>query len=356
MAKPLGRSRSFRALISDPDSPKEKTQPAPRRLQKNQRPREISPVRDLRVAGSPKPRIPLMRSRSQAKKDQSHVVNDPLENEDQYPGINPLASHTSSMLFAPTPQAATEPPPYAVCDGMAIGMALGSPRDNPEWPSEPPPPIRSNDDDNDSRTAISSPAPLQNPTDRCEGGPTLKHKSSRWKVLGGMFSKKTTESPPPSSFYQAQHLSSSPQTPQPHAPKPKEVSRKRSVKKMGNTKNIDQEHGQPSFRRAQTTPPTQTEAAPRPPPKTTQSSVRAAHFQLGGVRMLDVDIPNTKLDRYSVMFDAVLKPDQPVSQSQSSLLARRQVNVGTLKPLCGFGTDVGFLDSRKCLRKCTDKI
>ncbi|KAI9721017.1 MAG: hypothetical protein M1812_002496 [Candelaria pacifica] len=339
MAKPLSRSRSFRALKLNSDSPKETAQPAPRRLQKQQRPREISPIQDRNITNDSQPRKPLMRSRSQTKKDQPHMVNSSPRNEAHYPGINPLGSHTSSMFFAPMPQAAAEPPPYASCDEMAIGMALGSPRDNPQWSFEAQLPVTSHDNDNDSRTTVSSPAPSQNPSDRCHGGPTLKHKGSRWKVLGGMFGKKATESPPPPSFYQVQQSSSSPRTPQAHTPKPNKVSRERSIKKRINPKNKDRGEGKPIFNRAQTVPLAQAEATPRPPPKSTQSSLRPGQFHLGGTRMLDVDIPNTKLDRYSVMFDAVLKPDLPTAQPQSSLLARRQANVGSLKPLYGTGTD-----------------
>ncbi|KAI9700636.1 MAG: hypothetical protein M1836_002003 [Candelina mexicana] len=326
MAKPLGRSRSFRALLSNSELPKENTQPAPRRLQKQQRPREISPAQYRDTTSSPRPRKPLMRSRSQTKGDQPDAVKNTAGNESHYPGVNPLASHTSSMFFTPMPQAAAEPPPYAPCDELAIGMALGSPRDNPQWSSEPPLPVPSNDNHNDSRTTVSSPAPSQISNDRSQGGPTLKHKGSRWKLLGGMFGRKTTESSPSSSFNQVQHPSSSPRTPQSNTPKTTEVLRERSIKRRANPRIKEQGEGKPNLKRAQTSPLSQSEAAPKPPPKSTQSSLRPARAQLEGGRMLDVDIPNTKLDRYSVMFDAVLKPTQPATQPQSSLLARRQAN------------------------------
>ncbi|RGP59126.1 hypothetical protein FLONG3_11280 [Fusarium longipes] len=44
--------------------------------------------------------------------------------------------------------------------------------------------------------------------------------------------------------------------------------------------------------------------------------------------LLDVEIPDTKMDRYSVMFNSVLQPQQG---SASSLLARRQANLDHLK-------------------------
>ncbi|KAL4723427.1 hypothetical protein ACLX1H_009924 [Fusarium chlamydosporum] len=45
--------------------------------------------------------------------------------------------------------------------------------------------------------------------------------------------------------------------------------------------------------------------------------------------LLDVEIPNIKMDRYSVMFNSVLQP--PQQGSASSLLARRQANLDHLK-------------------------
>jgi hypothetical protein len=50
----------------------------------------------------------------------------------------------------------------------------------------------------------------------------------------------------------------------------------------------------------------------------------------GGTLLLDVSIPDIKLDRYSVMFNNLLQTN---SDRSSSLLARRQGNADKLKPL-----------------------
>jgi hypothetical protein len=59
-------------------------------------------------------------------------------------------------------------------------------------------------------------------------------------------------------------------------------------------------------------------------------SIVTTNSDMTGTSLLDVDIPDIKLDRYSVMFNNLL---QPSSDRPSSLLARRQGNVDKLKPL-----------------------
>jgi hypothetical protein len=50
--------------------------------------------------------------------------------------------------------------------------------------------------------------------------------------------------------------------------------------------------------------------------------------------LLDVEIPNVKLDRYSVMFGSLLQSNSSsTSNRSSSLLVRRQGNSERLKPL-----------------------
>jgi hypothetical protein len=53
----------------------------------------------------------------------------------------------------------------------------------------------------------------------------------------------------------------------------------------------------------------------------------------GATPMLDVSIPDIKLDRYSVMFGNLLEPNANRTKRSSSLLVRRQVNSDKLKPL-----------------------
>lgn len=62
----------------------------------------------------------------------------------------------------------------------------------------------------------------------------------------------------------------------------------------------------------------------------------------GELPLLDVSIPDIKLDRYSVMFNNLL---QPTSNRTSSLLVRRQGNAEKLKPLTELSAKVRCLDS-----------
>lgn len=68
-------------------------------------------------------------------------------------------------------------------------------------------------------------------------------------------------------------------------------------------------------------------------PRNTQDHSSTA---TGSGLLLDIDIPSIEMERYSVMFGSLLKPDLP-----SSLLERRQGNVDKLKPLNEFSRKVG---------------
>ena len=58
----------------------------------------------------------------------------------------------------------------------------------------------------------------------------------------------------------------------------------------------------------------------------------------GGKPLLDVDIPQVHMERYSVMFSGVLPPS--TTNSSSSLLQRRQGNTDKVKPLNGLSIKV----------------
>jgi len=83
------------------------------------------------------------------------------------------------------------------------------------------------------------------------------------------------------------------------------------------------------------------EASPEPPPKdswgptasipkltVSTGSKDTSPRTLGSGPMLDVDIPDIQMERYSVMFDSLLRPER-----SSSLFVRRQANPEKLKPL-----------------------
>lgn len=88
-----------------------------------------------------------------------------------------------------------------------------------------------------------------------------------------------------------------------------------------------------SVQRSATTPiPISKETTSRlPPPQVVVSkSTQDAQGPSSGKPLLDVSIPDVKLERYSVMFGSLL---QPGSTRSSSLLMRRQGNPEKLKPL-----------------------
>ncbi|KAF1974839.1 hypothetical protein BU23DRAFT_91588 [Bimuria novae-zelandiae CBS 107.79] len=70
------------------------------------------------------------------------------------------------------------------------------------------------------------------------------------------------------------------------------------------------------------------------PPSVTISgtSQHTSHRNFGDKPLLDVDIPQVQMERYSVMFSGLL---QPQATSTSSLLQRRQGNTDRVKPLGG---------------------
>jgi hypothetical protein len=71
-------------------------------------------------------------------------------------------------------------------------------------------------------------------------------------------------------------------------------------------------------------------ASPAVPKLLVSKSAHAVPTLSGNKPLLDVSIPDIKLDRYSVMFGNLL---QPTSDRSSSLLVRRQGNAEKLKPL-----------------------
>lgn len=83
----------------------------------------------------------------------------------------------------------------------------------------------------------------------------------------------------------------------------------------------------PQLQRSQTCPiAEQRDKSPMPPPKDTGVNPDFATLQLNEGSLLQVEIPSVQLERYSVMFENVLK-----RPSSSSLLARRHEHFKDLK-------------------------
>lgn len=200
-------------------------------------------------------------------------------------------------------------------DGLAIGMALGSPS-HPDW----------NDSSNEIRDSATSGFP------ESSGGTSTKshpkqQKNSRWKVLGGLFGKKST--PSPSTFYQLQHS------------EPPEAAAYDSAASLGSQEDIPGRARASSENKVQQKPPVK-RAYTAPAPK---SDHLVPVPPTAGGSLLDFQIPDVRLERYSVMFGSVLTPHSQSSDSssrsspassprpgfqKSSLLSRRQAHLDNL--------------------------
>ncbi|KAH7317552.1 hypothetical protein BKA65DRAFT_104012 [Rhexocercosporidium sp. MPI-PUGE-AT-0058] len=207
-----------------------------------------------------------------------------------------------------------------------IGMALGSPQHPPTaWQQVPMDRYTESPDHIDDDFSNSVP---------------VKQKTSKWKILGGLFGGKKHEAQP-AAFYQLQPETSQ-QAPVNHgfdfgdqaasSEKPKSRGRGRS-----NSSARKAWKQKPDMSRADTVPPRfDLEGSGRQnqtgtPEITIDGGTviyDGAQSTQKGAGLLDVDIPSVQMERYSIMFGSVLQ--KPQSQS-SSLLARRQATLDKLK-------------------------
>ena len=251
--------------------------------------------------------------------------------------------------FPPPPNShAIDSPTRA--EDLNIGMALGSPSQVPQNRVQSPlPPLPAEAEDNNPTSVISSsPSPFVSDYATPKTSDLSKQKT-KWKKFGGLFGKKTTSSPmsPTSPLYRPQptSLEGSKSDSRPsysHKSTDRELEKTKDVTSLNKTlgKGTDstknkyfQKHRpqnlniQPNLSRANTAPILQTdERSPTPPPKDLTGQNGSSFSRVdGGPMMLQVEIPNVAMDRYSVMFGSVLKPRQP------SLLIRRQAQLENLK-------------------------
>lgn len=215
-------------------------------------------------------------------------------------------------------------------DEIVIGLALGSPRQNPL--SALPPDYR----DVDVSCVCSSP---ENPASTlgtvCEigsGSKGIKRKGSKWKSLGSFFGRSQVRSASP--FYQLDQK----QQPEPARQiiaqdylETNALRRKRADSNHGNKAHqVDSFTGTPGEEIGEPQPEMQ-----RIPAKYTAHAIAGdldPHGERQGSRMpgpslLQVEIPCVELERYSVMFGDVLEPQVRQIQRQPSLLARRQAHL-----------------------------
>jgi hypothetical protein len=227
------------------------------------------------------------------------------------PGIStPTALRTLPLRdYTPEPSE----PEYIEPDAqMEIGMALGS-------PSHPPMRWKSNiqlgmPDEHDL------PESFEPVTGWNISSAPSKQKLSKWKMFGGIFGKK----PSTTTFYQVQPNAttireadyapfSSPASSAGRLPGRGRANSEKKLKshkadvKRSNTVPLDF-----NFQEASSSVKSHD-----PPPE----------IRLDGGPLLNVEIPSTQMERYSVMFGSVLKPNAQTS----SLLARRQATLDKIK-------------------------
>jgi hypothetical protein len=247
----------------------------------------------------------------------------------------PLPQH-SSLKRSDTPESMNAGPGVMNLGQAEIGMALGSPTRQPiTWHQDIP--FESSDrndspDDQDNWT--NPPVPY-------------KPKTSKWKMLGGFFGGgKKQNAALAQPFYQLQPDVSHQTTVVDdfiHSDGPATSSEKKPVKSRGRGRTNSErrsEKSKPEMKRAKTAPLNfhfqDSEAGRMENPEITLDGgpmiddgvewhQKASHHV--GL-MLDVDIPSTQMERYSIMFGSVL---QKPTNTSSSLLTRRQATLDKLK-------------------------
>lgn len=353
MSKVLSRSKSWRVR-----SPKESGSDdisSPQLISTNAEPR--NDLRDLSTAPTTPPKDERPR-RSEAGTRPRTSSGPGDRTTTALPKSTPIVI-PSEYDYVKFPMPANTAVMYAeVHDEANIGVALGSPTQAPIWTQ--------------AQYPASSIASTVAATESTSGDEVphelLRPKVSRWRSLFGR------KSPQPSSpFYQLQTPTSASSDSHDHAvakaTRPgaaraesspiTAVHAKKDLKKTRLAKpSLDQMRtkdssghqtpAEPRLRGFSTSK--HGEESPIPPmkdypPRTANiPKVTVNNYALsppdpdGRSPLLDIDIPNTTMDRYSVMFGSVLKADK-----RSSLLARRQGNVEKLQPLSEAALKVRFV-------------
>jgi len=191
-----------------------------------------------------------------------------------------------------------------------IGMALGSPTHEP--------------------TAWRSQTPAESITRTLSPPPTLsRQKSRRWKLLGGFFGggkKNNVASAEP--FYQLQPQATFQTTVEGNYinfREPSTSTEKKPPRTRGRGKTTSErknETSKPDMKRANTVPSNFDFQ------DWERRQMDSSKVSREGGLMLDVEIPSTQLERYSIMFGSVL---QKAGDTSSSLLARRQATLDRLR-------------------------
>ncbi|KAI1465610.1 uncharacterized protein F4812DRAFT_452156 [Daldinia caldariorum] len=235
------------------------------------------------------------------------------------PQTSPQPKVSISNIRMPTPESINEIQP------TEIGMALGSPTMNPASGSlrTPQAPVRNWQG---STPSLVSPAPGVSTTIGSPEKSLRRKQSGRWRLFG-MFGRKQPDHPPPP----PRELKDIPLPRQPtEAPsKPRNTSKVERSNTVGTRRTPTQK---PIAPRSQTMP-YDGDSSAQESKSTLRGGSKETHGRIpialdnkpaSSGPLLDVEIPEITMERYSVMFGSVL-------QSQSSLLSRRQGNVQKLK-------------------------
>ena len=277
-------------------------------------------------------------------------------------GNNSHKSAVQALTNAESFQPRGELGPRIHSDELVIGLALGSPRQN-RLPDLPP-----GDRDRDVFHVGSSPeSPANMLRNACEihsRSQGIKRKGSKWRSLGLLFGRGEVRSASP--FRQLDPRQQSEPAKQSitqdsletnllcrkwadsnHGKKVHQVDpsacmsgeassgflRRNSSRRRG-LRRRKVEDPQPEVLRVPAKHAGYSTADNLDPPGEQQKS------RMPGPSLLEVEIPCVELERYSVMFGDVLKPQIQQSKPQLSLLARRQAQLEELHPVAKLNSEV----------------
>lgn len=281
---------------------------------------------------------------------------------------NTTAGNNHHANAKQAPSNAQVPQPHAGlahrlnADEIVIGLALGSPRQSPTLAMSP------DDRDVDVSSVCSSPeksaSTLGNSYEMGSGSKSIRRKGRKWKSLGSFFGRREVRSSSPF-----------PQLDQKRQPGPVKqlitqdqfetnaLFRKRADSGHGSkVHQVDLSKGmfgdensgmlrKTSLRRRGLRRRKVEEGQPemeRIPPKYTAHAIAVnlgphgeqQESRMPGSSLLQVEIPCVELERYSVMFGDVLKPQIRQSKPQPSLLARRQAHLEELHTIADIDSKV----------------
>ncbi|KAK8118615.1 uncharacterized protein PG998_003241 [Apiospora kogelbergensis] len=236
----------------------------------------------------------------------------------------PEASPNSIASSRPQVPVIRLPTPESASDSSTIGMAIGSPgRQQTASPSSSQQTLRPTF----NRNPVSPLSVVESVAS--SDSSASKNKPGKWKLFG-RFGKKHADSAQPS---QTTSVSSSEAR---GASRPGQAFAAPGVEGERNVGRNNTVSGlktagkhKPLVVRSATMPYMDKPQPSRPNNASTNTFRSADNGPLSNNRLLDVDIPDSNMERYSVMFGDVLKG----GQSASSLLARRQATLNKLKTI-----------------------